>query len=144
MPECIARSCRFCRCCCFFVCCNELRLNIACTFSRGEVQIMPLFYLWIKGNVMIRKFNRLDFFGQFSFRIPASDRVRGIQGDFHIGNCNSFSTCAFLRGAYSSLAIQEEHIVNLLEYWIQIYIPGFVNRWIQCFEITRIITFKSR
>ena len=73
---------------------------------------------------MIFKRNRIYFIRKCCFCIPASNRVRRIQRNLHIGNGNFIVAYAFLRRADSALIIHEENIVNLLEDWIQVYITG--------------------
>ena len=82
----IARSRRCFRFYCIFSCRNEYRLHIACSFAAGEIQIMAFFDLRIQCHIMIRKSNKLDFIGQFSFSVPAGNGVCGIQRDRNISN----------------------------------------------------------
>ena len=93
---------------------------------------------------MICKLNRFYFTcnGQFRIRVPSGNRVLRIQRNCNIRNFNVVSADAFLRGAYSSLSIQEEHIVSLLEYRVQLHIIGCADRCSDLCEVPGISRLK--
>ena len=140
----IARSRRCFRFYCILSCRNEYRLHIACSFAAGEVQIMARFDLRIKRDVMIRKCNRLDFMGQFSFCVPAGNGVCGIQRNRYIRHFDYGSASSFLRSAYSVLLVKEEDIICLLENRIQTDVSCCAYRCCQCAEIAWISFLNGR
>lgn len=77
---------------------------------------------------MIRQRDRIHFAGQFCIGVPAGDGMRGIERDRYIRNLDAGSASAFLRSADPALIVQEEDIICLLEYRIQIYITIAADR----------------
>ena len=144
MTESIARSRRRFRFYCILSCCNEYRLHIACPFAAGEIQIMTFFDLRIQCHVLVRKRNKLDFMGQFSFCVPAGHRVCGIQRNRNIFSADDVSADAFLRSADSALIVQEEDIICLLENRIKMDLSRCAYRCCQCAELAWISFLNGR
>ena len=68
--------------------------------------------------------------------------MRRIQRNLHIGNSNGIVSDAFLRRTDSALIVQEEDIICLLEYRIQINNTGAADRSSDLIEVTRISILK--